>query len=319
MDVVNEIKVSILCTVYNHEKYLRRCLDGFINQKTNFRYEAIIHDDCSTDNCKKIIEEYKKKYPDIIVPIYEKENQYSQGKDMFIDILMPKMKGKYFAICEGDDYWIDEYKLQKQYDFMENNPEYSLCTHNSIMVDIYEKKLKNIDITKESKDISCEKFILGGGGFISTNSIFAPSNLTIKLPNYFKIISLDYIWQIYLSSKGKTFCFNEKMSAYRTGVEESWTQRMKKNNKKSIEILRKINEALREFDYYTDKIYHDTIEKRIALNEIDILEILGEYKKIQQEPYKSIIKEHPLKKRIKYFVKAYMQWIYKIYKKLKKI
>ena len=238
---------------------------------------------------------------------------------MFIDILMPKMKGKYFAICEGDDYWIDEYKLQKQYDFMENNPEYSLCTHNSIMVDIYEKKLKNIDITKESKDISCEKFILGGGGFISTNSIFAPSNLTIKLPNYFKIISLDYIWQIYLSSKGKTFCFNEKMSAYRTGVEESWTQRMKKNNKKSIEILRKINEALREFDYYTDKIYHDTIEKRIALNEIDILEILGEYKKIQQEPYKSIIKEHPLKKRIKYFVKAYMQWIYKIYKKLKKI
>ena len=80
MDVVNEIKVSILCTVYNHEKYLRRCLDGFINQKTNFRYEAIIHDDCSTDNCKKIIEEYKKNIQTLLFQYMKKKTSTHKEK-----------------------------------------------------------------------------------------------------------------------------------------------------------------------------------------------------------------------------------------------
>lgn len=121
--------VTIRCLVYNHEPYLRQCLDGFVMQKTNFPFEAIVHDDASTDRSAEIIREYAKKYPDIIKPIFETENQYSKRDGSIGRIMREHTKGKYVAICEGDDYWIDPLKLQKQVDFMENNPDYGLvCT-----------------------------------------------------------------------------------------------------------------------------------------------------------------------------------------------
>lgn len=124
------LMVSIRCTVYNHEPYLRQCLDGFVMQTTNFRFEAIVHDDASTDNSASIIREYAEKYPDIIKPIYETENQYSKHDGSLSRIVNAACKGKYIAMCEGDDYWIDPYKLQKQVDFMEKHPDYGLVYTN---------------------------------------------------------------------------------------------------------------------------------------------------------------------------------------------
>lgn len=123
------IIVSIRCTAYNHEKYIRETLEGFIMQKTNFRFEAIVHDDASTDNTADIIREYAEKYPDIIKPIYETENQYSKKNDSLLRIMNEASKGKYITMCEGDDYWTDPYKLQKQVDFLEAHPDYVLCSH----------------------------------------------------------------------------------------------------------------------------------------------------------------------------------------------
>lgn len=123
------ILVSIKCLVYNHEPYLRQCLDGFVMQKTNFAFEAIVHDDASTDGSAKIIKEYAEKYPDIIKPIYEIENQYSKKDSSLLRIMNEASKGKYIALCEGDDYWTDPYKLQKQVDFLETHPDYVLCSH----------------------------------------------------------------------------------------------------------------------------------------------------------------------------------------------
>ena len=120
--------VSICCITYNHAPYIRQCLDGFLMQKTNFKYEIVIHDDCSTDGTTEIIKEYAFKYPDIFVPLYEDENQYSKGvRGISAKFVYPKARGKYIALCEGDDYWIDENKLQKQVDFLESNPEYGMC------------------------------------------------------------------------------------------------------------------------------------------------------------------------------------------------
>lgn len=127
-----EIKVSVYCLAYNHEKYIKDCLEGFVNQKTNFKYEVIVHDDASTDNTASIIKEYASKYPNIIKPILQKENQYSQSLQHIIDkFIEPALKGKYVAICEGDDYWCDNYKLQKQVGILENHPEYVACTHQT--------------------------------------------------------------------------------------------------------------------------------------------------------------------------------------------
>ena len=124
------IMVSIRCITYNHEKYIRDALEGFVMQKTNFRFEAIVHDDASTDGTAAIIREYAEKYPDIIKPIYETENQYSKHDGSLARIMNEACKGKYIALCEGDDYWTDPYKLQKQVDFLETHPGYVMCSHS---------------------------------------------------------------------------------------------------------------------------------------------------------------------------------------------
>ncbi|MDR2410234.1 MAG: glycosyltransferase [Bacteroidales bacterium] len=120
--------VSVDCTTYNHATYIRQCLDGFVMQKTNFPIEIIVHDDASTDGTADIIREYEAKYPNLIKPIYQSENQYSKGVNVWYTYVRPMMKGKYIAFCNGDDYWTDPLKLQKQVDFLESHSEYSLCT-----------------------------------------------------------------------------------------------------------------------------------------------------------------------------------------------
>ncbi len=124
--------VSIVCDVYNHGPYLRNALEGFIMQKVDFPVEILIHDDASTDNSAEIIREYENKYPNLFRPIYETENQYHK-QHLWADIQFPRARGKYIALCEGDDYWTDPYKLQKQVDYMESHPKCTLCFHNAIL------------------------------------------------------------------------------------------------------------------------------------------------------------------------------------------
>ncbi|MCQ2340625.1 MAG: glycosyltransferase family 2 protein [Paludibacteraceae bacterium] len=123
-----QILVSVSTIVYNHERFLRQCIEGVLNQQTNFAFEYLIHDDCSTDGSADIIREYAAKYPDVIKPVFETENQYSKGGPWGSAVWnYPRAKGKYIALCEGDDYWTDPLKLQKQVDFMESHPDYSVC------------------------------------------------------------------------------------------------------------------------------------------------------------------------------------------------
>ena len=198
-----EIKVSVLCLTYNHENYIADALSSFIQQKSNFKYEILVNDDCSTDRTTEIVKEYALKYPDIIKPIFHEENQYSKGVSPIRDILIPGAKGKYIAICEGDDYWIDDHKLQIQYDYMENHSECSLCVHNAYLVD---EDKQNIGIVKTSdgnEKISIKDVLVQGGDFIATSSIFARLPQDKKIPSYFDILCLDYTWQIFFASCGK--------------------------------------------------------------------------------------------------------------------
>ncbi len=119
--------VAIRCTAFNHEKYIAECLNGFLAQETTFPFEVIVHEDASTDNTANIIREYEAKYPKIIKPIYETTNQYSKQDGSFTRIINSHLKRKYIAMCEGDDYWTDPLKLQKQVTFLESHPDYGMC------------------------------------------------------------------------------------------------------------------------------------------------------------------------------------------------
>jgi len=124
---MNTPLVTIWTTTYNHAPFIRQCLEGILMQKTTFSFELLIHDDASTDETADIIREYEARYPNIVKPIYQTENLFSKGGGITRKFLLPRSQGKYIAACEGDDYWTDPLKLQKQIEFLESHPDYTIC------------------------------------------------------------------------------------------------------------------------------------------------------------------------------------------------
>jgi glycosyltransferase involved in cell wall biosynthesis len=158
-------------------------------QKTDFPIEILIHDDCSTDGTTEIIREYEAKYPDLIFPLYEEENQYQQGKAAEIDFYnYRRARGKYIAYCEGDDYWTDPLKLQKQVDFMEAYPEYSVCFHDFQVYDLrnerWSKPIYNVNIS-----------LVDGGVDITLEMYLRNSNYGRPLTMLFRVSNFNYQWQ----------------------------------------------------------------------------------------------------------------------------
>ncbi len=129
----NNTIVTVWCLTYNQSEFIRDALEGFVMQQTDFPYEVFVHDDASTDGTTDIIREYAEKYPTIIKPVIEKDNQWQHGGlKHIIEIMNSHYRhGKYIAFCEGDDYWTDPQKLQKQVDYLERHSEYSMCFHSA--------------------------------------------------------------------------------------------------------------------------------------------------------------------------------------------
>lgn len=152
----SKILVSVSCTTYNQKNFIQQCLDGFLLQVCNFNFEILIHDDASNDGTQEIISEYEEKYPNIIKPYFQKENQWSKGvRGMNAKYNFSRAQGKYIAMCEGDDYWSDPYKLQKQVDFLESNPNYVMTYHDAHAIDAEGKLLiKNIVPSHRKRDFS---------------------------------------------------------------------------------------------------------------------------------------------------------------------
>lgn len=207
--------VSICCLAYNHESYIRECLDGFLMQETDFDFEILIHDDASTDKTADIIREYELKHPDIIKPIYQTENQYSKGVRPTFSYNIPRAKGIYIALCEGDDYWTDPLKLQKQVDLLEEHTDCSGCfTNANIINELDNSKTIYVKRVKEGK-VREKTIILRGGGLYPTASlVFRKSDL--KLDNFSKYpaIAGDELLVFELSRKGSLYFLNEITCVY---------------------------------------------------------------------------------------------------------
>lgn len=252
----NKLLVSICCLTYNHESFIRQCIEGFILQKTNFKFEVLIHDDASNDNTAAIIREYEKKYPEILKPLYQTENQHSLGVRPMSQFNWSRAKGKYIAMCEGDDYWSDPLKLQKQFDLMEKNSNFSGCFHNtyrlcenSNLTSVFNNNL-NIILTKDL-------IKYGGGGLIDTCSLFFKKEIFNRPSAWWDYLQLDQTLNLLISLNGPIIKINSTMAVYRTNQPNSWVSEQSKNLNKRLSF------DIMELKMW--KIFYNTEESKYKL------------------------------------------------------
>lgn len=218
----NEIKVSVFVISYNHKAFLKECLDSILAQKTTFEFEVLVHDDASIDGSQEMINEYSKKHSNLVA-ILQAENQYSKGIKPF-SILKSTAKGDYIAWCEGDDFWGDEHKLQKQFDFMEANPEYSLCYHNSNVVDENSSTIRDSKVPDNHKVDYSKKLLQKGKISIPTQTSFFISSFELP-PYYSNVVNEDIFIFIILGSYGKGKYLSSIMSSsYRVHDGGVWSK-----------------------------------------------------------------------------------------------
>jgi len=319
-----DILVSVCCITYNQEEYIRDAIEGFLKQKVNFKYEIIIHDDASTDNTPNIIKEYEEKYPDIIKPIYQKENQSRKGKKVSL-ITYGEAKGKYIAICEGDDYWIDENKLQLQVDYMEKNPNCTLLFHNAKIIDMLDNK--ETVFVPHAKQV--KKYMKKDGNynvgelelieFIPTASYMFRTENVARLPGWFeKCFVGDWPLRLIMTSFGYAHYMEKIMCVYRKNAKGSMTVKNEKKEKESIEgkkyILTRKNEFIDWIDEFTEKKYKSVFNLRRAQYKIEELLIEGKKSEIIKKGHLKLFSN---KQKIKYIIKIYFPNIIKFYKKVR--
>ncbi len=215
--------VSIICLTYNQEKYVRECFEGFVMQQTSFPFEVLVYDDASTDNTPSIIHEYTNKYPNIFHPTLYKENNFSKGLG-YVGLYtgIKDAQGKYVAYCEGDDYWTDPLKLQKQVDFLEAHPSYEVCAHETLVRNenyprtdglLFSQMNKNLFVSTTKKHYTFEDSLTGNIFHISS---LMYRNFSLVLPSWIASISAcDMILFMLLAQKGDMFVMPNAMSVYR--------------------------------------------------------------------------------------------------------
>ena len=313
MENKDEIIVSVYCLAYNHEKYIKSALEGFVNQITNFRYEVIIHDDASTDGTAAIIREYETKYPDIIKPIYQKENQYSKGISILYSFILPKARGKYIAICEGDDYWTDPHKLQIQFDALETHSECSLCVHrvqchneddtyNLRSIPEKEYRLNQTDILNEKQLLKLYYFTKGGYPF-HTSSYFFRKKILFERFDFSRDVGILRKCLI----NGSVFYYNNSMSVRRLLTVGNFNSRLKSGKSKSmVDFCLSNIDNENNFDIYTNRQYHRYSSFRIIESILQIAVYDTEFAKELIDKYRfttiNCISYPPFRKKIKFFI-----------------
>jgi len=275
---MNKPLLSISMITYNQDKYISEAIEGVLIQKTDFIIRLFITDDNSLDNTAKICQEYANKFPDLI-----DFESFSENKGMMANWIYnlnkcSKSGAKYIAICEGDDYWTDPLKLQKQVDFLEANPEYSLCFHNAKI--IYEnKREKSRLFCKLEKNIFDLYDVIERNWFIPTQSIVFKRSYLNNIPEWFGyIFNGDLALQLLLAAKGNFYYLNEVMSVYRkhaTGISSKYL---------NSNIKLKIIEVLIYTNQYLHFEYNKPIQKRINT--------------LRGELYKSLLYERKLFNRL---------------------
>lgn len=260
--------VSICVLAYNHKKYIRQALDSFLEQKTDFSFEIVIHDDASPDGTADIIREYARQYPEIIKPILQTENQYAKGlTNVSGTYNFPRAKGRYIAMCEGDDYWTDPHKLQRQTDYMEAHPDCSLVFH-SACIEVQGRALteRRMRPYRRSRRVSPEEIIDKTSGYPTASLMFRADMVKI-LPDFYVNAPLaDIPLQLMAAARGWAYYMDRPMCVYRLGGAFSWTTLMKQGDyeRKQRQYYQDMKKMYRGFDRETGGRFHEVARRALA-------------------------------------------------------
>lgn len=259
------ILVSICCQAYNHKDYIVKALDGFLMQKTNFEFEILLRDDASTDGTSEICKKYANKYSDKIKLLAYTENQYQKGVSPFIDNVK-RAKGKYIAMCEGDDFWTDPLKLQKQVDGLEKHKELNICSHKSIKYDEERKaKIGVIGDNGDSAKVIPLKEVILKFGYTSPMQTILFRNINIE--NFIRLksdaIGSHGIMQVFYASPNGILYLPEVMSVYRSNSAGSLTKTVLVNETHYANVLRNRIKTFKRLDQYFNLDYSTEFNKKI--------------------------------------------------------
>lgn len=284
--------LSIYVLTYNHEKYIAKALDSILMQKTKYSYEILVGEDCSTDGTRKVLETYEKKYPGKFQMFYREKNMYGQIPSNASD-LRSRCKGKYVIALEGDDYWLDEYKLEKQIKFLEEHPEYIGVAHNCTVVDENSEEWDRKYPECKDEEYTIKHYV----------SEIMPGQLaTLMYRNIIKDDSVDTslfekgltpgdrLTYFALVLNGKVKCVQEIMSAYRLVRPggSSFTRNYRydfvvteKFNWGLVEYSRKINS--KEGIKYSELLYFKNLMNGIAYKQCGFRDVLKHMKNIEHK------------------------------------
>ncbi len=322
------IEVSVFCATFNQEKYLRQCLESLLMQKTSFRYEILVHDDASSDGTREIISEFEDKYPEIIKPLYQSENQYSKGVKITKEFQFPRAKGRYIAFCEGDDFWDDPEKLQKQYDIMEKNESCVACVARTNCCNEdgspNERSIPDRRIELTTGPISSPDAcaLIYGGYAFQTSSFFLRREVleTAYTHFYIDVVNGDEAYLMAAVSLGKFYYIDSALSTYRLNSKGSWNEKSQKwSRAKQIEHQMKIQNARFRFFNETDKRFREqTISYLIHRCYIKDRKYLEEVLKYTGISMREVYKQCNLKHRLIFFSIRYFPAAWKYYRDCKR-
>jgi len=299
---MNDIMVSVCCAAFNHARYIDQAMESFLSQRTGFDFEIIVHDDASADGTAEAILRWQARYPEKIHAIIQTENQYSKGVSI-IDNMLAHARGKYIAVCEGDDYWTSAEKLEKQVRYMEAHQDCSLCVHASTLVDADGKTTGMLRRYRHNCMVDMQDILAMGGRLAATSSYLYPTALRRDaLPAFCRLIPGvgDNSLQMYLATRGHVYYISEPLSCYRRGHAGSWTVRTyRAGESERIAHLQASIHMYRAFDEYTGLRWHEAVQAAVTAKEIDILQAEHNFSALFRPPYGRFFRTLGLGKQLK--------------------
>lgn len=268
--IATNAEVVVICITFNQEKYIADAIEGILGQITTFRYEIIVHDDCSTDATYSIAKRYAENSNGKIHLIRPNINQFSQGIPIIKKVISMVPDNCFIALCEGDDYWTDKYKLQRQYEYMKRHDNLSACFHQAILKDSHTEKYIGFHTPfRLHRRLNAESVIDLDGGFFATASIFFRKYCANKYIGWPQFGVEDYPLMIALSLDGEIGYLSKPMAVYRVSSRGSWSSRTHLNLEKEKEFLSNYRKMLLEIDDQTDGTYSNVIHNRIRKTQLN--------------------------------------------------